>query len=295
VRRPADAGDALDVGIGMDNRTKGIVCIVFSAFGFALMAMFVRLCDDFGGPVSCFQKSFFRNLIALAIAATVFCRRQRTGFVRFDSLLWLRATVGTVGIFANFYALSHIPIGVGQTLNKTAPFFTVLLTWFFLRERMTVRQFAAILLAFAGAVLIIRPGFAGAQAFPLLMGLVGGIAAGAAYACVRGLAVRRIDPAFIVLFFSGFSCLAALPFMLHSFDPMTGRQLLVMLGAGAGGALGQFGITSAYRYARPNEIAVFDYTNIFFTVALGFLCFGQIPDVLSAVGMCLIVLAAFRV
>ena len=56
----------------MTSRQKGICCILTSAFGFALMAMFVRLCDDFGGPVSCFQKSLFRNLIALFIAAAVF-------------------------------------------------------------------------------------------------------------------------------------------------------------------------------------------------------------------------------
>ena len=53
------------------DRNKGILCIVASAFGFALMALFVRLCDDFGGSVSCFQKSFFRNVIALAIALVI--------------------------------------------------------------------------------------------------------------------------------------------------------------------------------------------------------------------------------
>ena len=56
------------------NRFKGIVSIIVSAFGFSLMALFVRLCDDCGGPVSSFQKSFFRNVIALAIAIAVWWR-----------------------------------------------------------------------------------------------------------------------------------------------------------------------------------------------------------------------------
>lgn len=56
------------------NRGKGIACIVASAFGFALMAFFVRLCDDFGGEITCFQKSFFRNALALVIALVVFYR-----------------------------------------------------------------------------------------------------------------------------------------------------------------------------------------------------------------------------
>ena len=49
----------------MSARAKAIACISASAFGFALMAMFVRLCDDYGEYVSSFQKSFFRNAIGL--------------------------------------------------------------------------------------------------------------------------------------------------------------------------------------------------------------------------------------
>jgi len=56
----------------LTSKTKGILAITASAFGFALMALFVRLCDDFGGPVSAFQKGFFRNIVALAIALSVF-------------------------------------------------------------------------------------------------------------------------------------------------------------------------------------------------------------------------------
>ena len=114
------------------NRGKGIACIVASAFGFALMAFFVRLCDDFGGEITCFQKSFFRNALAFVIALAVFCRDRRReledGELQTSMapsgkawvLLVLRAVFGTVGIFANFYALSKIPIGEGMTLNKTA-------------------------------------------------------------------------------------------------------------------------------------------------------------------------------
>jgi len=279
------------------NVLKGAACIAASAFGFAVMALAVRLCDDFGAPVSSFQKAFFRNIVALCMALAVFVRRRgASGAVRvaFPPSLWLRATLGTVGIFANFYALSHIPIAEGQTLNKTAPFFTVLFAWLFLGERASARQWTAIAAAFAGATLVIKPAFAGAAAFPLAMGLLGGIGAGGAYACLRRLAVIGIDGAFVVLFFSAFSCVAALPFMAAGLDPMNWRQVLVLVGAGAGAALGQFGITAAYRFAPPREIAVFDYLNIPFTVVLGIVFLGQVPDLLSAVGMAVILLAAVR-
>ena len=287
----------------MQSRTKGILAITASAFGFALMALFVRLCDDWGAPINSFQKSFFRNLVALAIAGVAWgrvgaARRQSRRPRRYGALqmglLVLRATLGTVGIFANFYALSHITIAEGQTLNKTAPFFTVLFAWLFLGEKATRRQVIPLFLAFLGVVLIAKPGFAGAAAFPLAMGLLGGICAGGAYACVRELRRHDVDPAFIILFFSAFSCLASVPFMLARFDPMTWSQVLILFGAGASAALGQFGITLAYGFAAPREIAVFDYSNILFTAAFGFIFFAQVPDVWSVLGFVAILVAAFR-
>ena len=288
--------------MALSNRAKGIACIVASAFGFAVMAACVRLCDDFGGPVSSFQKSFFRNIIAFAIATIVFIRQPKAPIppqapirpsLKEWLLVFLRSALGTVGIFGNFYALSHITIAESQTLNKTAPFFTVIFAWIFLKERAGWRTLGPLLLAFAGVLLIAKPGFAGDAAFPLAMGLLGGVCAGAAYTALHALAKSRIPSAFIILFFSAFSCLASVPFMLHEFDPMTFRQLLALLGAGAGAALGQFGVTLAYRFAAPRDIAVFDYSNIVFTAILGFALFAQIPDAFSLCGFALILSAAW--
>ena len=289
----------------LSGKAKGIIAIIISAFGFSLMALFVRLCDDVGGPVSAFQKGFFRNIVAFAIALVVFWRgrggrtldeRRKTRGVsglRSFVLLLLRSALGTAGIFANFYALGKISIAEGLTLNKTAPFFTVLFAWLFLGERANRRQLLTLALAFLGVVLIAKPGFAGTSAFPLAIGLLSGVCAGGAYACVRALRRHALSPSLIILFFSAFSCLASVPFMAAGFDPMTGLQVLVLLGAGAGAAIGQFGITLAYGYAAPKDIAVFDYSGILFAAAFGFLFFAQVPDLLSIAGFLLIILAAF--
>ena len=282
-------------------KAKGIVAIVASALGFALMAALVRLADDYGEPLSAFQKSFFRNLVAFAVAAAVYwysrprvaspSPRTTTHEPRTTFLLIARAAFGTLGIFANFYALSHIPIATGQMLNKTAPFFTVAFAWAFLGERTLPRQAAALAVAFAGAVLVVKPGFAGAEAFPLAVGLLGGAAAGAAYACVRALRRRGADPAYIILYFSVFSCLAAVPFMLPGLKPMTFAQVAVLLGAGGAAAVGQFGVTLAYGYAAPRDIAVYDYSSVLFAAAFGYFFFAQVPDIFSVLGFAVILAA----
>ena len=277
-----------------------MIAITASAFGFAMMAACVRLTDDYGSYIPCFEKSFFRNLVALIIAVGAFFRsissRQNFHYCRPRSVvgfLGLRSVLGTIGIFANFYALSHIQIADGQILKKTAPFWTLIFAWMFLGEKVSLRHFAAVAIAFVGAVLVVKPGFAGVDAFPLAMGLLGGICAGGAYAAVRALGRRGINPAMIVLVFSGFSCVVSVPLTMMDYVPLTWAQFFVLMGAGAGAAIGQFGITLAYRYAAPREIAVFDYTNILFTAVLGYLLFGQVSDVFSVVGMVVVIAAAF--
>lgn len=290
----------------MKAKTKGAVCILASAAGFAVMAAAVRLCDDFGAPVSSFQKSFFRNAVALALAAAAFAksREPRISAPENDGggrpfarkALWLlvaRSVAGTAGIFGNFYALSHIPVGEAMALNKTAPFFTVLFSWLFLREKPGFRAVFCLVAAFAGVLLVVKPGFRIDGSFASFCGLVGGLGAGIAYTFVRDLGLIGVGSPAIVLFFSAFSCLASVPFMLAGgFDPMTPAQVATMLGAGAGAAVGQFGVTAAYRYAPSRDIAVFDYAGVVFTAILGYFMFGQIPDALSVAGFAAIFCAA---
>ena len=270
------------------------------------MGMFVRLADDFGEAIPFTQKSFFRNIVAVAVAGVVFARmygragarpsREERGRVALQRdrmpwwpLVW-RSVFGTIGIFGNFYALSHIPLGDACMLNKLSPFAAVVASWLLLGERVTVRQGIAVVVAFVGAMFVVKPGFALAgETVAALAGLAGGIAAGLAYTCVRRLGILKVEPSFIVLFFSGFSTLVTLPFLLFDYHPMTWAQVAILFGAGVSATAGQFGITAAYRLAQPRELAVYDYTNVVFAALLGFAVFGQVPDVFSWIGIAIIV------
>ena len=269
-----------------------------SAFGFALMGMFVRLADDFGEAIPFTQKSFFRNLVAVVVAGVVFSLKRREGAFRGSGivvasawwpLVW-RSIFGTIGIFGNFYALSHIPLGDACMLNKLSPFAAVVASWLLLGERVTLRQGVAVVVAFVGAMLVVKPGFALAgETTAAFAGLAGGIAAGLAYTCVRRLGILKVEPSFIVLFFSSFSTLVTVPFLVFDYHPMTWSQVAILFGAGVSATAGQFGITAAYRLARPRELAVYDYTNVVFAVLLGFAVFGQVPDLFSWLGIAIIV------
>ena len=277
--------------VSLTPRTKGIICIILSAFCFAWMSTFVRLAGDLPST----QKAFFRNLVALFFAVAAL-KKQHIPFRPHDKhnlpALLIRSSIGAFGILCNFYAVDRLVLSDASMLNKMSPFFVVLFSFLFLKERLTPFQGMMVLTAFIGSLFVIKPSFSGLSSFPAFAGLVGGISAGAAYTAVRYCGNHGEKGPFIVAFFSGFSTLFFLPFLLFDFHPMTPLQVLILLGAGLAAAGGQFSITAAYTYASAKEISVYDYTQLIFTTAIGFILFRDKPDVYSFIGYIIIVSTA---
>lgn len=269
----------------MSNKTRGILCIIASAFCFACMNAFVKVAGDLPSV----QKSFFRNIVAFLFAAIMLMKTEEKFKFKKSNLpyLLIRAFFGTVGILGNFYAIDNLVLADASMLNKLSPFFAVIFSYFALKERVSLFQGAAVVIAFIGALFIIKPTGALFNVASLA-GVFGGMGAGIAYTTVRVLSKRGERGAFIVFFFSAFSCLATLPFLIADFHPMELWQLLSLLGAGLAATGGQFAITAAYSYAPAKEISVFDYTQIIFAALLGFIFFSELPDIYSVIGYVII-------
>lgn len=269
----------------MTNKQKGIFFILISAFSFALMNLFVQLAGDIN-PI---QKSFFRNLISFAFAASILLKNKDFSYKKENlKYLLLRSALGTVGILCNYYALGHLLLSDASMLNKLSPFVVLICSYIFLKEDINTIQIVSIVVAFIGSLFIIRPGFSLTAMLPALIGLLGAIAAGGAYTTVRYLGIRGERGPFIVFFFSAFSCIAVLPYILLNYEPMTLKQLAMLLCAGLAASGGQFGVTYAYKYAPARDISIYDYTQVIFAAILGFIAFGQLPDKFSFVGYALI-------
>ena len=266
----------------MNSRYKGIFFITLSALSFAFMNAFVRL----SGDLPSVQKSFFRNLVAFFIALIMIIRSKDGFKIEKGNLKYmiLRATFGTVGILCNFYAVDHLVLSDASMLNKMSPFFVIIFSFLLLKEKMSPAQALAVAGAFIGSLFVIKPTFTNMALVPSLIGLCGGLFAGVAYTFVRLLGERGEKGPFIVFFFSGFSCLVSLPYLLLHYHPMSASQLGFLLLAGFAASGGQFSITAAYCNAPAREISVYDYSQIIFSALLGFLLFSQVPDFLSVIG-----------
>ena len=266
----------------------GIIYIIISAFCFAFMSAFVRL----SGDLPTMQKAFFRNFVALWFALAVLIKNKtpiRVEGTKPKIALFVRCLAGSLGLIGNFYAVDRLKLSDASMLNKMSPFFAVVFAIIVVKEKLSLVQLLTVLGAFAGSLFIIKPSFSNTDLLPALAGFFGGMGAGLAYACVRYMGKHNVNGPLIVAFFSVFSCMLTLPFMILNFVPMSPKQLLFLLGAGMSAAGGQFSITAAYSHAPPREISVYDYSQLIFSTCIGFFLFGDVPDVWSFVGYFIIV------
>lgn len=270
----------------LSGTAKGILCIIAAAFGFSWMTFFVRAAGD----LPTMQKAFFRNAVAGVVAVSMLLRTDEGLHIKKESYtdLAFRCLFGTSGLIANFYAIDRLDIADANMLNKLSPFFAILVSIPLLKEKPSKKDLLATLVAFTGALFIIRP-TANLSVIPALTGLYGGFGAGTAYVFVRRLGRKGERTAIIVFCFSMFSCLVTAPFLLFDFHPMTAKQTLCLLLAGAAASLGQFSITTAYKFAPAKEISVYDYTQVIFAALWGMLFLNETPVPLSIVGYILII------
>ncbi|RJO65102.1 MAG: DMT family transporter [Myxococcales bacterium] len=262
--------------------------MLLSSFAFSGMGVFVKLAHD----VPLAEKVFFRNLVALFISLALALRTGRSLFGRRENqkLLMGRALLGLGGVVTFFYALGHLLLVDADMLNKLSPFFVAIFAGLFLGERPSRVYPLALVVAFGGAMLIIKPTFE-LTLLPALVGLASAAFAGGAYTVVRALKNRE-GAETIVFYFSFVSSLLSLPFVVRDFVPLTAAQWGALAGIGVSAAVGQIWLTLAYACGPAAEVSIVMYTSILFSAVFGFVFWGEIPDAWSLLGGVMIIGAA---
>lgn len=264
----------------MSDRNKGIILLLCSALGFSLMAMFVKL----SGDLPTVQKTLFRNGISMIIAFgfVVYHKASFFGKRENQKYLLLRSGLGAIGVLLNFYAIDHLVLSDADILNKMSPFITIILAAIFLKEYVKRFQIIAVIIAFVGTIFIIKPAF-DLETIPYLAGILSAVFAGGAYTVLRVLGNKEKFYT-VVFYFSTFTTVLLLPFVVLFYEPMSQEQWIYLLAAGVFATVGQFGITMAYKFAPAKEISIFFYSTVVYSGFISITLFGQIPDAWSILG-----------
>ncbi|MBS4540146.1 DMT family transporter [Clostridium sp. D2Q-11] len=272
----------------MDNRKKGIILILLSALFFASMAATVKFLDRI--PVV--EKIFFRNLLGLFVASYLVIKNKKPILGNNKKFLILRSIFGLLGVAAYFYALSNLPLADTVILNKMSPFFVLVLSAFFLGEKIKPFQILSLIFALIGASLVVKPEF-DISVIPYIIALLSAFFAGSAYTIIRHL--RHTDSSETIIFYFTFiSTITMIPFMLSGqFVIPNSIEIIGLLGLGVFATTAQFLMTNAYRFAPAGELAIYTYTNIVFSTIIGIIIWSEFPGILSILGGLLIIIAGF--
>jgi drug/metabolite transporter (DMT)-like permease len=296
-RRPATAASPAV------NVVKAISLKVMSALLFAAMSALVRYLGE-RYPVG--QIVFFRSAFAILPVMLIYAwRNELAEAVRTVRPLGhvARGVISIGGMFFSFSALARLPIVDATAISFAAPLITVALAAVFLKERVRVYRWSAVIVGFFGMLVMLAPHFD-----PALHVRAPGSALGIAFAiggafCNAGSVIqtRRLTEtettSSIVFYFSLICALAGLatwplgwlaPGSSLDWLSPTWPEFGALVVIGLFGGVGHILLTESYRFAPASVVAPFDYTSMVWAFLLGYVFFNELPTLFVFAGAAII-------
>lgn len=236
------------------------------------------------------QIMFFRCAVALVPVVVIIMMRGGPGILRTNNkgLHLLRSVIGITAMGFAFYAFSLMPLAEAVSILHTAPLFMTALSVILLREKVGLRRWTAILIGFAGMIIVVRPG-ADMLASGSLYMLTAAFLIGCTTIIIRHLG-KIDDPVCITFYFTVTGVLvSACGIFLQDWRQPTLTDLALLLTVGLFGGLAQYLMTLSYRHLAIAILAPLKYLTIVFGGVIAYLVWDEIPDIQSLLGIGIIV------
>lgn len=278
--------------------------MLLAALGFSVMGGAAKVLK---GSFNAGQLVFWRNSIGLLfIAISLFNRPPvQTG----GKLLRLifRGLMGTSAVYMLLYCILHLPLGTAMSYNLTSALFIALFTFLLFKEYEGRWVLLAVLIGFAGMLLIYKPSIH-LPWYYHLAGLLSGILSAIAYITVGKLTkyydTRVIVLSFVLtgvlvpLFFTFLRSLLQLPaddiLFINWRWPQQAEWFPVLL-MGIAALFGQYFVTKAYGADKAGVVSAISYAGIIFSIFIGMLLGDAFPDVVSLIGIVLIIVSGLMI
>lgn len=275
---------------GLPPDIRGALWMIAAAACFAGMAGGIRVVASHLHPFEiAFFRSFFGLVWMLPWILRVGVRALRT---RKLGLYILRSVTSGGSMLAQFTAVAFMPLADAIALNFTYPLFAIIAAALMLGERVGRARWIATGIGFLGVIVIVRPGF---QALTWIYFLPLLAAAFSAWSTVsiKQLSVTESANAIVTYMTLLMTPMLLVPALFVWTTPDL-EALLWLLMIGAFGTLGHLTLTRAFAVTEASAVTPFDFFRLPFVAAVGFLAFGEIPDIWTWLGAGVIVAAAVR-
>lgn len=266
----------------------GILFMCGAGLLFPVMSGFAKFLGQDG--YNSLQVSWARAFGHIVFMLAVFVPKFGLGMLRTRRPLiqLTRSTMLFLSNATNFFAIVFIPLAKTASISLMAPLMVVPLAWAILGERTTFGRLLALGAGFAGVLIVIRPG---TELFHWASLLAVVSAIGYAVYQVLTRKVAGIDPPETSTIYSslvgGVGMFAVLPFVWKTPDNL--RDIIFFCSLGVIGAVGHYLVARAFTNAPANIVSPFQYVQLIGSVTVGYVFFGDFPDLLTWVGAAIIV------
>ena len=286
------------------NTGKGIVLKLISAVLFAVMSALIRY---LGVRYPIGEVVFYRSAFAIVPIILIYAwRGELAATVRTERPLCQlnRGALSVVGMFCNFGALARLPLVESNAISFTSPLFSVAFAALFLKERVRIYRWSAVIVGFIGVLVVLAPHLSGDE---LSIAMASATSVGGVIYAIAGsitnagtmiqtrLLTQSETTSSIVFYFSLICAIAGLVTWPFGWIAPTGREFLILACIGFLGGTGHIVLTESYRHAAASVVAPFDYTSMILALILGYVMFGETPTVMIVIGSAIIAAAGLFV
>ena len=202
-----------------------------------------------------------------------------------------RAITGSLAIIALFFGLRELPLADVISLTFGGPIFVTIASILFLSEKVGFKRWAAVIIGFAGMLLIIQPAFVELNYYyfsPIIFCIF--------FACVA-ISVRSLsktEPIYrIAIYFTILNCLLGLATLPFGWVMPSKSDIIIFVVMGVCGSIGNLLLTQSYRLSEASLVTPIKYLSLVFATIFGFLIWSEVPKILTLLGASLVVISSF--
>jgi len=254
--------------------------MIFAVVLLTTMSTLVKLIGPDYHPT---QVSFLRNLVAVAVILPILLRSGGPAILKTKrrGLHFVRSLAGISGNVLFFYSFQRMPVGDVIVISQAVPLFVTLLAVLFLGERAGWRRWVAISVGFAGVVIAVDP------TGNVETASIFAVAATGFWASTI-LMMRRLgtteSPYTVALYFMVIGAIVTGAFQPWVWVTPTVDVLILLVGVGVTGALGQILMNYALKFAEASVVSPFNYTGILWAITFDIIIWNVLPTWTTLVG-----------
>jgi len=252
------------------------------------------LVKHLGKEIPPMQIVFFRSIVTILIVMPFMLRSGWAGFhTQRPGMHILRGLMGTLGMVCVFYAFAALPLAETIAIVFSRPLFAVWLAIMFLGETVGWRRITAVLIGFAGVLVMVRPGSAAFDPASLYA-LTAAVTAGSIAVIIKKMSATESTSSIILWFSVSSAIITTIP-AIAVWVPVAPSQWIYLILIGILGSTGMVALTKGFSTGETSFVTPFDYSRLLYATALGFFIFGETPDVWSVVGALIIVASGYYI